>query len=337
MRLFCSAILLLVTVFSINTPCAATEIDEREAIAVVVRDAFAHDRFAEITALADRYRVGKSRTGGGLWKLTAVYIGIEQAINNETAGHDFEPLFGAVEHKVQRWIALEPKSPAAQLAYAHALVRHAWRMRGGGYASTVTPDGWKAFRTDVEKTRRYLEKTKAIAAIDPHWYEMMLKVANWQSWDDKRFGAMFDAAIAREPLFYQTWFAAVEYFLPKWQGNTHDVELFAQLAVLKTAATERTGMYARIYWYASQTQFGDDIFHDSLANWPTMKLAFDDVVARYPDAWNYNNYGKFACLARDKKSTNAMLAKIGDQPIAEAWDSPGLIKNCRAWAASGTI
>jgi hypothetical protein len=337
MRLFCSAVLLFIAVFSINKPCAATEIDERKKISLLVQDAFAHGRFAEITELADRYRIDKSRTGGGLWKLSVLYSGIDDAINNETVGDDLVPMFRAIDSKMQRWVALQPNSPTAHLAYAHAKMRNAWRMRGGGYADTVTPDGWKLFAAYVEGTRFYLEKTKAIAAIDPHWYEMMLSIAIYQSWDEKRFGVMFDAATAREPLFYQTWFAAVSYFLPKWRGDVKYVELFAQLAASKTAATEGAGMYARIYWYASQSQFGDDIFRDSLANWPKMKLGFDDVLARYPDAWNYNNYGKFACLARDKKTTNELLRKIGKHPIPEAWGTRGLIEKCRAWAKSGTV
>ena len=337
MRLFHSAILLLITLFSASSLCAASELDDRQKIINVVQDAFAHDRFSDITDLADRYRVGKSRTGSGTWKLTMVYVGIDQAIRSETQGRDRAPAFQAVMEKMQRWTKLQPNSPAAHLGYAHAHQSYAWAIRGGGYASKVRPEAWVPFHAEVEETRLYLEKTKAIAAVDPHWYEMMLNVARLQSWDAKRFGTTFDAAVKREPLFYQHYFVAVDYFLPKWQGNVKDVELFAQFAAKKTAATDGTGMYARIYWYASQSDFGDAIFQDSLANWPKMKAGFDDVLARYPDDWNYNTYGKFACLAKDKKSTREFFIKIGDQPMYEAWTSPAMIDACRAWAQSGAI
>jgi hypothetical protein len=337
MRLFRSAILLLITLFSIGTPCAASEFDDRRKIGHVVQDAFEHERFAEISDLAERYRVEKSRTASGLWNLTILYASIIGAINNETAGSDTAPARRALDKKMARWTKLQPYSPTAQLAYADALMSRAWAISNEDDGPNMTPATSTLFDAKIEETRRYLEKIKSIAAVDPHWYEMMLTIARVQSWDAKKFGAMFDAAIAREPLFYQTWFVAADYLLPQWRPNTNDVELFAQMAAKKTAATEGTGMYARIYWYTSQTQFGDDIFKASLANWPKMKAAFDDVLARYPDDWNYNNYGKFACLAKDKKSTRKFFEKIGNQPMRQAWDTPGLIDTCRAWAMSGAI
>ncbi len=337
MRLFRSAILVLVTLFSLHRPCFASEFDERANMGTLVKDAFAHERFAEITSLAERYRVDKSRTASGLWNLTVFHSAMDAAIFDARAGREIAPGFLAVDEKINRWTTLQPRSPAAHLAHAQSLMAHAWAIRGGGYASSVKQEAWAPFYALVEKTRLYLEQTKPVAAVDPYWHEMMLEIARIQSWDARRFGAAFDAAVAREPLFYQTYFAAVDYFLPKWRGNVEDVELFARFAAGKTAATEGTGMYVRIYWYASQSQFGDDIFQNSLATWPKMKAGFDDVVARYPDDWNYNNYAKFACLARDRKKTHELLAKIGNRIVDDAWGKSGLIDTCRKWATSGTI
>lgn len=68
-----------------------------------------------------------------------------------------------------------------------------------------------------------------------------------------------------------------------------------------------------------------------------MKAGFDDILARYPDAWNYNNYGKFACLAKDKKSTGEFFTKMGDRPISQAWGTKALFDGCREWALSGAL
>jgi hypothetical protein len=336
-RLFHSTILVLITLFSIHGPSLASEAEEHANITALVVDAFAQERFADITKLAERYRLEKSRTESGLWKLTVLYGAIDVSIFKASTGRDIAPAYRAIDEKMKRWTTLQPNSPAAHLAYAQSLNAQAWDIRGGGYAYRVKPESWAPFHALIEQARLYLEQNKAVAAVDPHWHEMMLEIARIQSWDDKRFGAAFDAAVAREPLFYQTYFAAVDYLLPKWRGNVEDVELFAQFAAGKTAATEGTGMYARIYWYASQSQFGDDIFQDSLAKWPQMKAGFDDVVARYPDDWNYNNYGKFACLAGDLNKTHELLAKIGNRVLDDAWGKAGLIDKCRKLARSGAL
>ncbi len=93
-------------------------------------------------------------------------------------------------------------------------------------------------------------------------------------------------------------------------------------------------MCARIYWSATQGDFQCDLFSESLARWPRMKSGFDDIVARYPDDWNLNNYAKFACIAHDKQTTRALLKRIGDNVVPEAWSPAELFQTCKDWAAS---
>jgi hypothetical protein len=138
----------------------------------------------------------------------------------------------------------------------------------------------------------------------------------------------------REPLYYQTYFEALEHFLPKWHGDAEAIERFARAAVERTATQEGRGMYARIYWYASQTEYGNDLFNKSLAVWRQMRDGFDDVIARYPDPWNLNNYARFACLAGDKSKTRELLARIGPSVVHQAWAPEPLRQHCAKWSAA---
>ena len=105
------------------------------------------------------------------------------------------------------------------------------------------------------------------------------------------------------------------------------------MATAKTLQWEGVGMYARIYWYASQAQFDDDLFGKSMVDWPKMKAGFEDVISRYPDSWNINNYAKFACLAKDKNKTSELFKRIGDTVVIQAWTRP-LLEQCRSYAFS---
>lgn len=182
--------------------------------------------------------------------------------------------------------------------------------------------------------RENLEAHKSVAAADPHWYKTMLGIARAESWDREQFDALLKEALDQEPLYYQTYFSALEYLLPKWHGDLEEIEAFAQYAIRRTSKVEGRGMYARIYWYASQTQFRNGLFTNSFINWPSMKEGFDDVVAKYPDAWNINNYAKFACLAQDKRRTGELLKRIGSDFVPEAWSPPPLLNNCLEWIRS---
>ena len=94
-------------------------------------------------------------------------------------------------------------------------------------------------------------------------------------------------------------------------------------------------MYARIYWAASQYQYGPRLFQDSLVDWERMKKGVDDVLAQYPDEWNLQNFAKFACLANDRDKTIELLDKVRTAPDIRAWETQTAIDACYRWANAG--
>jgi hypothetical protein len=195
-----------------------SELEERERISISTQRAFFRSDFAELESTSSRYRTEQSRTASGLWKLTLFYAGIDKALDINTIGDPAVP-FKSLEQRVQRWRQQYPNSPAPRIALSMLHINHAWAHRGSGYASTVKEEAWKPFFDNIELARQNLEAGKATAAMDPRWYETMLIVARAQSWERDRFDELLEEALQREPLFYQTYFAALEYLLPKWHGD----------------------------------------------------------------------------------------------------------------------
>jgi hypothetical protein len=207
-------------------------------------------------------------------------------------------------------------------------IAHAWAYRGSGYAYTVEPDAWAPFRKYISLARQNLESHKSVAAGDPRWYGVMFTIALAEGWERDVFDHLLDEALDREPAYYQNYFTALEYLLPKWHGGIREIEEYAQDAARRTSEPEGRGMYARIYWAASQTEFQNGLFTKSDAVWPRMKEGFEDIVARYPDGWNLNNYAKFACLARDTQKYQELMKRIQSAIVIEAWDPPELLQWC---------
>ena len=56
------------------------------------------------------------------------------------------------------------------------------------------------------------------------------------------------------------------------------------------------------------------------------------VLTRYPDAWNLNNYARFACFAKDIRTARELLKRTEGDVVPEAWQPPGLRKICSDWA-----
>jgi len=178
-----------------------------------------------------------------------------------------------------------------------------------------------------------LEAHKSVAAADPRWYQMMVSLATDQAWDRDEFDRLLDEAFEREPAYYQTYFQAIDYLMPHWHGDIGEIEEFAREAVRRTSKQEGRSMYARIYWYASQRYYQNDLFTKSMAAWPRMKEGFEDLMVRYPDPWNLNNYAKFACLASDKQTARELLKRIHPDPVIDAWDPPELLQWCSDMAS----
>lgn len=285
--------------------------------------------YQAIETMAQKLRETKSRTSSGLWQLSAFYHGLNFVLTGQPNDRAF---WWEANKALKNWIAAFPESPTPHLAYAGMLLNHALSYRGGGLASTVKRENVKPFRQLTEQARDYLEKSKYIANKDPQWYVLMAKVAVFQGWPEKPFSLLLAEAFEKEPLYHPTYFWAVRYYSPRWHGSVAAIETFARKALKQTRSREGHAMYARVYWFASQTEFNETLFRESQVNWEKMKKGIDDILKKYPDNWNMNYLAKFACLARDKAKAAELIDRIEHPLHRRVWDSSSHLNRCRKWA-----
>lgn len=298
----------------------------------IVTKAYKADDFVALDKLATKLRTERSRTPSGVWNLTVFYGNLGYAIVGEKEKNS-EAQWAAIESKLNRWVAAFPQSAMAPIALATAQKQHAWALRGSGYASTVTPEGWNGFASYMAIARNTLDVNKKISSDDPQWYIVMLDVALAQNWTRDQHWALYEEAVSKEPLHYQTYFVAAERFLPMWGGSMRQIQDFAADAVRRTTSTEGQGMYARIYWVAAGRMGGEAFFAEShrSAVWSQMKAGFEDVLKKYPADWNRNAYAKFACQAGDVDTFIAMTRSFNGTPMKDAW--PGdYFQKCKEYA-----
>lgn len=322
--------LLALLVLFLTIPGAfANELEDRQVISDEVKTLFLTSNYSELDRLASSYLKKEERTSSGLWKLTLFYAGISMLPNSEVTT---EKYWNDLEARANNWIKVRPKSPSGYLTYAEFLMRHAWMYRGDGFNYQVRREDWKPFEKYVEKARVVLESCKDIGSKDPEWYVLMIDVATAQNWDAQRFHALLDEATTNFPFYYQIYFEAVNYLTPKWHGSKKEIEDFANQVVTRTSRKEKSGMYARIYWVASQANYGSDLFTSSDVVWGKMSKAIDDVIEMYPDEWNINNFAYFSCLAGDAHKANKLIRMIDGKPIISAWHDINFFMQCKAWS-----
>lgn len=324
-------VLLVIFLFAtmVSNTLIAGELEERKAIKKEVIGYFNAGNYKNLLQLAQSYRLGKSRTASGLWKLTLFYSAIHEAVDIRVKDENF---WSFLKSKTEKWIKEYPLYPTPYISHGIVMKGYAWKFRGSGWADTVPAEAWEPFHQHLNNAKAFLEKYKETASVDPTWYEVMAMIAIGLNMNRTEFERIIDEGLKKEPLYYQLYFAALEYFAPKWYGNERDIEEFANSAVARTKEQEGLGMYARIYWAASQTQYGEKLFTGSNVVWEKMKRGIDDVLKRYPDQWNINNFALFACLANDRQKAGELFKLIKEPPILDVWKSESNYVRYKSWA-----
>ncbi len=300
------------------------EIDQR------VSQMFNDRDYAALEQMAATFRDGNETSPSGLQKLTLFYSGVSKKMERSLRLGLTEP---GLMQRIDDWQTAYPNSPTSAIVRAIALRNVAWHIRGGGYAASVDADAWAPFYAKLQEAEAVLVDAKDYAAIDAHWYIERAYVLTHQGAAPDAFADHMEEALESHPGYYQLYFAAIEYLAPKWHGNALMIEDFAQEMTARTRDVEGESLYARIYWYVAQTQYDDRLFQSSYVEWDQMRTGMMDVLARYPDQWNIQNFAYFACLAEDRDMLGRLLSRMDDQPIMRVWRRPELLAYCRDMAA----
>jgi hypothetical protein len=284
--------------------------------------------FKKLDEIADTYRKKKSRTPSGVWKLSVFYGGIVAVVDSQP---DSAENWSRAFQTADEWVKLYPNSPVAHIVKATFLTNYAGKMRGGGWAKDVSPKAWELFNQYNQQARDYLLATKEISSQDPQWYDLMLLVERGLGVELPAFQKTLQEGIKKYPDFYEIYFSASIYLLPRWHGSKSQIEDFVNAAVENSRRTEGMGMYARIYWYVASMTNPSGLFKDFNADWKKMKQGINDVLAKYPDQWNINNFAFFACMAQDQDMTKKLLQKL-EVPYPSVWGGD-LFEACQQFAS----
>lgn len=262
-----------------------------------------------------RFRRGIDSVAEGNAKLTDAYF-LEQ--ENLTLG----------------WARANPRSPLAHVLHAWALLARGWAFRGTGYANSVPPQAWADFHRHVRRATDYLMAHADVALSDSSGHERLLAIGRVAGWDRARIWAIARDGLSRNPDDDELYLQAARALLPKWNGDAVQLDRYIQDASEHAHARHGPSMYARLYALASYEQFEHQLFQESGADWSRMKVGFEHLVMRWPDADNHNRFAYFACLAKDKPAFLDQLEKLGPRPALDFWggNARRTFETCKRWA-----
>jgi uncharacterized protein DUF4034 len=120
----------------------------------LVQSAFNAKDFKRLDELYDQWCTGKDRFPDGRWKLSQYGDGLD---DNFTQWNTWTKDLTVI----QTWQQSRPRSKAALYAEAIYWRAYAWKARGGGYAHSVSKEGWELFRERLAKSKDILAALQA--------------------------------------------------------------------------------------------------------------------------------------------------------------------------------
>jgi len=296
-----------------------------------IGELIAQGDFAALEKEAQKVREDKSRLSGGIWKISAFYDGVSVPPGvSEASASDWAAHIATVK----KWVAAYPESATARIALASTYDHFGSAARGGGYANTVTDEGWKLLAENTALAKSTLLDAARLKEKCPYWYEIMQSVALTEGWDKQQARELLDQAAAFEPTYHHYYRRYGIYLLPKWEGQEGETQAFAEEISKRLGSPQGDIAYFEI---ASLVACQCDKERDSLdgLSWPRVKHGYEELSRLYGMSYMKVNRFAYMCfVANDKKAAKHAFEVVGDDWHPSVWHSEDDFKSARAWAES---
>lgn len=223
----------------------------------------------------------------------------------------FEPLerfFAANSSKIAG------DAPGAGVIEGSFWVESAWNARGTGWSSSVTQNGARLFRENLQKAQAVLERAWAADASDPNIAIQMMTVELGQGLGPDRLETWFRRAMDADPDSCEAAHKKMLYLEPRWYGSAEDVMNFAHQCVA-------TGNWkSRIPFVLVSAHADLAYLSDSPNEYWKRPEVWNDIEKFYAAcfAWNPNSsydrshYAMTAIRAQKWKVADEQFTALGD-------------------------
>jgi hypothetical protein len=192
----------------------------------------------------------------------------------------------------------------ALLAKGRAYLTYGWIARGGGYADTVSENGWQLLKERLQIAADALEAAWAANPQDPSICLEMMHVELGQGEGRARLETWFKRGMKLNPSSYDIWGAKVEYLRPRWYGSIPEMISFGWESMTNSdwADSVRLGL-ANAHYEVSREMPDREAMMAYLRKtnvWSDIRTNFEYFFKLYPNQTGYrHNYAKFAARAGD--------------------------------------
>ena len=310
-----------------EAPPLVSFVAERQAYRATVTQLLLRQQFETLETQARELRAQRPRFSAGFQRLYDFYEALTPAAAEASPQ--------TVEQRLrllQQWRAQWPTSgtPAIGLARVHRTL--AWQARGGGFASTVTPEGWQGFREHSRQALALLEDAHLHSAADPTLYDLLLRTRKDLGRPRAEVEEAFRLGTALDLTYDHLYNGMAGYLLLRWYGRPGELEAFAARSAEQTKGWLGDGMYVRVAINALALD-REEALRLYNFSWPRLKRGLRDLDRAFPNSSRTVNIMAYlACLYQDAPLAQEALGRLGDTwdgDAQEMWGTRAAKAACR--------
>jgi hypothetical protein len=312
---------LLISALALTSLSAATLPNRTEVFRMLRQE-----RFDELEKVTGDLRSEKLEFYSGRSKIAQFYdlLEISRNLDDDSWSNHIA--------RFERWSKAYPDSPTPLVALGDIYISFAWKARGGGYANSVTEEGWRLFKERLTRAREVLDEAAQKSVQDPEAYRARIVVAMGLDESKPKMNSFFKKGVAAEPNYLPLYEAKAYYLLPRWNGAPGDWEEFAREAADARGGEEGDMLYMIIARSQAWSE-GDHLFRTTSLSYARMKRGFEACVRRNPDyLWDVNSYCYFACIANDRSQAKELFKKIDGRWEKGVWGTTDQFQRWENWA-----
>lgn len=264
-----------------------------------VKELVLAEKFAQLEAMAQKLLKTRAVFPDGRPKLEIFYKWAGGRVDEES----WETALARHRH----WLAAYPRSRTARVAHGLLSIDYAWEARGGGYANTVTREGWRLFGERLKTA----EKVLTAVDEDPFACCGLITVAMANGWERARMESLLKRARRAFPGCTLALDNAAYYLTPRWQGEAGELEDFAR-TWSQHNPVDYSVVWDAVRWLSSE---------DGLQfEWPRLKASYQARLRKSPSAVVKNRFARAAVTFGDQATAERLVREIGAKWDPNSWD-----------------
>ena len=208
-----------------------------------------------------------------------------------------------------------PDESATWLVRGVAQERMAWFARGGGYADSVSAEGWAAFSAGTAEAEKCLRRAWDLNPRDPRIPNEILMVCIDTSQSRDQMEVWFNRAMELDPADYNACSSKLRYLLPRWFGSNEATLEFGRQCV-QSPQYRGTVPYILVEahnYICNDLDAGErESYWKRPEVWADLQSAYERLLALNPQATGYHDYYlQAAYRAGQWHAFNDLLNRIG--------------------------